>query len=466
MHKHTLHSIHSQFNDKKQSDENKKELLQRIKINSDNMADDSPSSDKDTENTMDYKELYRKTRKDLQKLKKENTNLKSLLSQEKNKEKKVFQELSDIKLEKNNLLQENTKLHDEIKQLHQQLEKERSKIIQNNELLELTSKEKKHIASSFGYVKKKTDKQARLIEKQRKRIKNLQFRNHQKYVVPMQKLENQVNSLRSKNQSYMNTINDLESQLKRYENLDPDFYLHILYDTLNYRNCREYDFVNVLSRKYVLERKKAYHLFGSPNENDDAMSISYMFGVIKESDNAYFFHDLEENVFTVRSFPNIAVRHDDPVSAVLNEDGSVDIYWKYKSKKLMNEDRLLDQKSSKKKEKVKSNTDKKEKVKKEYLGDYHVLIVTGTNGSNYRDMLQQLVEKAVFIDLFEKSPVHVKHALKRPDYVVICTDSIPHHVLDFLGEEQYNKYIFVHNANEDTIYLRLKSEIAQYQFHH
>lgn len=197
------------------------------------------------------------------------------------------------------------------------------------------------------------------------------------------------------------------------------------------------------------------------------MDIQHMFGVMKEKGNEFFFIDLDENAFTVRSFPNITVRHDDPVSAILNDDGSVYIYWKYRSKKLMNEDRLLDQKYSEKKEKLKYNT-KKESVsfQKAYLGDYNVLMVTGNNGSVYRDMLMTCGIKANFIDPFEKSPVHLKHALKRPDFVIICTDSIPHYVLELLEEDQDDKYVFVYNSNEDNVYLRLKFAIADYQYNY
>lgn len=213
MYKHTLRSMHSQVNNKKQNDEKKKELLKRMKLDSPDIQDNSPSSDNTSENDIDYKDLYRKTRKDLQKLAKENNNLKSLLSQEKAKEKTVFQELSNIKKEKSSIIQENAQLYREIKMLEQQLDKEKSKVIRNENLLELTSKEKEHIASSFGYLKKKSDKQARLIDKQRKRIKNLQFNNHQKYIIPLQNLKNQVNNLTSERQSYIDTIEDLKKTI-------------------------------------------------------------------------------------------------------------------------------------------------------------------------------------------------------------------------------------------------------------
>lgn len=276
-----------------------------------------------------------------------------------------------------------------------------------------------------------------------------------------------MNNLTSERQSYIDTIEDLKKQFKQYENLDPDFYLHILYDTLNYQNCREYDFVNALSRKYVLERKKAHNLFGNLIDNYDGMEIQYMFGIVKEKDKEFIFIDLDENVFTVRGIPNITVRHDDPVSAILNDDGSVDIYWKYRSKKLMNEDRLLDQKYSEKKENLRSNTKKDSATfQKAYLGDYNVLIVTGNNGPVYRDMLMNCGIKADFIDPFEKSPVHLKHALKRPDFVIICTDSTPHYVLELLEEDQGNKYVLVYNSNEDNVYLRLKFAIADYQYNY
>lgn len=100
MYKHTLRSMHSQVNNKKQNDEKKKELLKRMKPDSPDIQDNSPSSDNTSENDVDYKDLYRKTRKDLQKLEKENNNLKFLLSQEKAKEKTAFQELSNIKKRK------------------------------------------------------------------------------------------------------------------------------------------------------------------------------------------------------------------------------------------------------------------------------------------------------------------------------------------------------------------------------
>ncbi|WP_077602051.1 hypothetical protein [Oceanobacillus sojae] len=190
MYKHTLRSMHSQVNNKKQNDEKKKELLKRMKLGSPDIQDNSPSSDNTSENDVDYKDLYRKTRKDLQKLEKENNNLKFLLSQEKAKEKTAFQELSNIKKEKSSIIQENAQLYREIKMLEQQLDKEKSKVIRNENLLELTSKEKEHISSSFGYLKKKSVKQARLIDKQRKRIKNLQFNNHQEYIIPLQNLKN------------------------------------------------------------------------------------------------------------------------------------------------------------------------------------------------------------------------------------------------------------------------------------
>ncbi len=99
-----------------------------------------------------------------------------------------------------------------------------------------------------------------------------------------------------------------------------------------------------------------------------------------------------------------------------------------------------------------------------YLGDYKVLIITANGGNKYKQMLSNHGLKAYWLDPFEKSPVHAEQLLVSHDIVLICLDSVRHHIIKLVRDAPEVKYQFLKHHNEEIIYNRVSLVIRQYSY--
>jgi hypothetical protein len=241
----------------------------------------------------------------------------------------------------------------------------------------------------------------------------------------------------------------LKKDIQRYKNFDPEFLLEQLYALLTLENFKSYKKTGILNRKYLLTKKNHYRLNNGAGEK-----VKELYGIYVEVEEPgqSFVKDTNGTRYGISSTFNGFLQNGDPVACELLENGTVHIYWRYDAEEIMKEDKNLSSIAVK----VKDSQAEASKVYENFNSALKVGIVTSQHGNKYVERLSKHGMSAIWIDAYEKSPVHVKVLMDGCDIVLLCIDSMPHFVLHLITTETKERYHILSQHNEEVVMNRVR----------
>jgi len=424
--------------------ERKQLLMRKARMNAD-LTPVEPSEKDDA----DYKKLYKSIKRDYEKIQKQLQQYKQKEQNKSQAEQTIKLELDKIKNEKFSLQQETRELQNELSKVLQQVDKLSTKYELTYDELQRKTNEVKSLSATIHKLKTRLDKRNDLVKNQQGKIKNLKSKTKEPYISQINALKYANEHLQS-NLAHLKNENEMYKQMvNSFDNMEPSVLLQFLYDDLTVNNLNSYKMVQALNRKYVLMRRNSIGQSGKKE-----IHYKLIYGHMK---NRNTFIELNEREYNIKKLPEVKVNRGDPVAAIENDDGSVDIIWRFETNEHMKVDL-----NSVVKEKERKRKEPKESVYYEDLGDFRVLIVTANDGKKYQERLRKHQLNALWIDPFEKSSTHIRNEMGKSDFVLLCVDSMPHSVLDLIDEkEPKEKYQFLKNHNEEIVYNRIRLMVNQ-----
>lgn len=436
-------------NQRKNNINNKNKQILLEKYTKRRVANKNEIEEKDLSDDIDYKKLYKRLKKENKKVIKENENLKKINKMYSTELKIIKNQNKILKLDSFNLRKENNSIAKENNQVNDyklSVSKElimKDKIIEekNTEIMNLINKVQSYEKDIKSIIQSKNDI-VKHTEKIRTKVKKIPENE-----ITIEKLTKKVAELHGK-------IKILNEEIKEYQSISPTTILPHLYNSLNIDNVFDYNILNDLIRKYKLTKRTAYNL--RKGKNIKNLEDDVLFGYLLLKEEKYNFVDLKGKSYKINYLPKFKSITGSPVSAFDNRDGTVDVFWNYETER----DMFMDVKENKKNKAENIILEKTEVENYDFIGDFRVLIVTSLNGVRYRNRLEKHGVISTSIDPFEKSGEHIHILMKSNDIVLICTDNIPHSVLNFI-EEGNEKYQRIANHNEERIVARTRYTAKQ-----
>src|SRR5699024_4059467 len=111
-----------------------------------------------------------------------------------------------------------------------------------------------------------------------------------------------------------------------FDQFAPEVILEILHENMDLTNYHSYRLAHALNRKFISFKK-----LDRNNHVERGTAHSSLFGYVNTNDNTFI--DLNNHEYQVRFTPQIKIYAGDPVAARLNPVNSVDITWKYNTKR-------------------------------------------------------------------------------------------------------------------------------------
>lgn len=423
----------------------KSKLINQIRCNTveKNNAIDLEKSNLDDEK---YKKLYKKIKKEFDAVSSKYGELKTKINNNEDLSLKV--KIDYLKTENYNLNQSIKEMKNQLIELKKLYDDECNKANNYKQSMLLLDKEKSNLSEGYSNIRDKLEDQEKKNRDLQRRIAKYHSFTYAIQMTEISDLNDKLKIITKDNSTKDEKIKELELKLLKYEEMNPHFILNNLIQGINKENAHLYHQVEVLTRKYNEVLRKVFE--ESFNETTDIKSET-IYGYVKEKSEDFIFIDLNKTEYQINAY--IGVLEDEkPSAAYLNQDGTVDIYWYYKSEKIMQYDVMHTM------ERSKSEPISQQDIRLlfEQLGNFNVTIISTRNGRRYRDRLRYHGVNAIYVDPFEKSLIYVRNAIRKSDIVVICTENLPKNLYSTIENDNGDKYHYLKNHNEDIVFETVK----------
>ena len=269
------------------------------------------------------------------------------------------------------------------------------------------------------------------------------------------KLKKQINTTIQTEHQFQKKIEKL--RLNALGEIEVETILDFVYENMKVNNIQKYSKINKLKNKFEhLQKYKRQFDMEINNHRRSFSDWHEKLGII-EQDNAgeWWFIDFENNSYCITASLPQNLINDLPAKAVVKEGSAFLLYVWYKENEIPEE--IV--KSFMSKSEDTNEFDKEENY--EYIGNFSVAIITSLNGNKYERRLKKHGINAVWVDSYEKSPVHVSEIMAKSDIVIMYPDYMQHYVLDCIEDRNLPKYQFMKNNNELSLIIRTKFAAMQ-----
>ncbi|WJV20839.1 hypothetical protein QU593_10515 [Rossellomorea marisflavi] len=425
----------------------KNELIEKVKKNS-AATSQKPNSEKALEiEVKKYKDLYKRSKKELEKEKIAFQNYKDKEHHNKN-----FKERNEDEIEslKKRLYEKTLEKDESVKELQSRSSEYallEAKYLDLKEELNRKSLEVVKILEANDSLLKKNELQKKMIKKLNGEINY--FETKQKFILmaDLEEKDKTIDTLIKRENKLTLELSKALEEAELLRSFNPEELLEKMVDDISIDNHFLYSKIIKLHRMY---RSMSYTYYMQKKNMNSNIFPEERFGFVFTENDDIVFEDTDKNKYKVSSYSG-DFKEMAPAHGMLNE-GEIVVKWFYDSIKEMESDKS-EKVNLKKKRKSKSLQN--DQFEFEHIGNFKVLIVASKDGHRLSSRLTKHGIDASWISAYEKSPRHVKSSMASADIVILCIDSIPHYVHG-LYENDENKFQFMNNPNENTIIIRIK----------
>lgn len=441
-------------NNKQKNKKRIEALKSKIKENEKNYIDNT--SEMTDRNEPDYKTLYREVKKEFEKYKKiQKREIESIKNSLKKKD-NINEQVDGFKLELYKKNEELKKALEEVAHLNKKEEEYVELLNYKASTMRLREVETSKLKERIELLKTQMSSLEHSNLDLRKNNKYLKEENKKEYEEEIHNLKENLGTLQKRHKTLQNQYSIMKERVGMFENTCPDSLLRDLYDKLTPDNFYEYKFVQALNRKFILTKRKFY----SKRETGKDQYINVLYGYIHKKKGEEKFIGLDKEEYNLSGIQSLGTNNGDPVSVIIDEDSLAKVYWRYETPSEMKEDVTYEKK--KLAQKSTGNRQIPNNFPHQYIGDYSVAIVTSLNGKKYQDRLIKHGLNAIWVDAYEKNPIHVKDIMESCDVVILCVDSMPHSVNDNVDRSS-DKYQFMSVHNDQLVVNRVIFALNQLQ---
>lgn len=425
-----------------QKKEKQKRILEEIKKKKSKSGDLNNHKKETDDSDLKYKNLYRECKKELKAIEKKLQNKNEELLKERSEVDLKNQEISVLK----DKLYKISEINNDIKANYESLKKEKDDMEKHlNEVvlnLQMQLDEANQGLENREYFDKRFEDIKKDNKNFQRKINRLKQQNTKKDE-KIDKLKKELDDLDLK-------LYEQRQVIEAYTDINPDFILHTLIESLSPDNYKQYSLANDLSRK-LRRIEKGLRLANKLQKNEDVDTGNELYGHLYKKFDDFLFVDLEGNKYTIAGKPNYGgYTNGIPATAYLVGDDAVVVSYVYRKylKEFSREAEISQNTKTKEKE------DKKDKDQFEPIGDFRVLIVSSRNGIKYRDRLKLHGLNADTVDGFEVK-ARTLELMDKADVVILCVDSMTQTFNDYAKQQNDPKYQYIYRANEEKVVSRV-----------
>lgn len=455
-------TVESQITEENKSNARREQLVEKVLETKTVVKEITPQ--KEVTSNINYKSLYRQTKKELDKLKKESSQAQVISKNDEKRLKKAQQEVDKRKKE-NYELQQRLKIQlDMVKVFESQLVTERNKNIQLEDTLRSANVEKNKYILSFKNLKRRV----KAINKEkinlRRKLKNQRNEINKQYGL-IDKLR--VSLRRKKVKEKL-----LKEEVSEFLQVTPSFFIRYFLNTISKDNINDFKGLEKLYERYHFIQQALESYKQSQVEISTEVVEEYTYGYLTKysslnqdgalngstvsSSNQWLFVNSSGKSYVVTSRPDIAIYDGAPASAKLNEiTYTANVIRVFKT-----DDKTENKVTTETKAKPTAKYGNKG-VQEDYtyIGPVSVLLVTSKNGIRYRERLSKHGVIADWIDPYEKNHTHILNKSSSYDIVLLMENAMPHTTRDVIakyGAVDPDKIQTMYEHSEETIVGRVR----------